>query len=75
MADYIPNLLTKYSSEVAPHLQKKFGYKNVHQIPELLKININAGVGEAIQDSNAMNGVVNDIAIIAGQKPVITKAK
>jgi large subunit ribosomal protein L5 len=75
MADYVPNLLTKYKSEVASHLKKQFGYKNVHQIPQVLKINVNAGVGESIQDSNALNNVINDMTIIAGQKPVITKAK
>ena len=75
MADYKPRLIDKYKNEVAPHLQKKFGYKNVHQIPRLEKISINAGVGEAIQDSKALEGAVSDITLISGQKPVITKAK
>lgn len=75
MADYKPRLIEKYKNEVAPHLQKKFGYKNIHQIPRLEKISINAGVGEAIQDSKALEGVISDITLISGQKPVITKAK
>lgn len=75
MADYKPRLIEKYKGEVAPHLQKKFGYKNVHQIPRLVKISVNAGVGEAIQDSKALEGVVGELTTITGQKPVITKAK
>ncbi|MCD4693585.1 MAG: 50S ribosomal protein L5 [Calditrichales bacterium] len=75
MAEYVPRLVTKYKKEVAPYLQKNFGYKNTNQIPRLLKININAGVGEAIQDSKTLEGAVNDLAIISGQKPIITKAK
>ena len=75
MAEYVPRLVTKYKKEVAPYLQKKFGYKNTNQIPKILKININAGVGEAIQDSKTLEGAVNDLAIISGQKPIITKAK
>ncbi len=75
MADYVPRLLVKYKEEVAPYLQKKFGYKNVHQIPKIVKISINAGVGEAIQDSKALEGAARDLAIVSGQKPIITKAK
>jgi len=75
MAEYKPRLISKYKDEVAPHLQKKFGYKNVHEIPRLVKISVNAGVGEAIQDSKALESVLGDIALVTGQKPVITKAK
>jgi large subunit ribosomal protein L5 len=75
MAEYKPRLISKYKDEVVPHLQKKFGYKNVHQIPQLVKISVNAGVGEAIQDSKALESVLNDMALVTGQKPVITKAK
>jgi len=75
MAEYKPRLINKYKEEVAPHLQKKFGYKNIHQIPRLEKISINAGVGEAIQDSKVLDSVVADLALVTGQKPVITKAK
>ncbi len=75
MADYIPRLTEKYKNDVRPHLEKKFGYKNVHDIPRLVKISINAGVGENIQDSKALEGVVDELALISGQKPVITRAK
>lgn len=75
MADYIPRFIEQYKKEVAPYLQKKFGYKNVHQIPKLLKITINAGVGEAIQDSKVLDGAVSDLTLISGQKPIITMAK
>ena len=75
MAEYTPRLIAKYKDEVAPYLQKKFEYKNVHQIPRLIKISLNAGVGEAVQDSKALDGAVNDLTLICGQKPVITKAR
>jgi len=75
MSGYTPRLVEKYKSEVMPQLKEKFGYENIHQIPKLVKININAGVGETIQDSHAMEGVVADLTQISGQKPIITKAK
>ncbi|HGY54409.1 MAG TPA: 50S ribosomal protein L5 [Caldithrix abyssi] len=75
MAEYVPRLLEKYKKEVAPYLQKKFGYKNVHEIPKVVKISVNAGVGEAIQDSNALEAAMNDLKVITGQKPIITKAR
>ena len=64
-----------YSKEIAPAMQKKFGYKNVMQIPKLDKIVINMGVGEAKENAKALESAVKDMEIIAGQKPVITKAK
>jgi len=75
MAEYVPRMFVKYKEEVAPYLQKKFGYKNVNEIPRVLKISINAGVGEAIQDSKVLEGAVNDLTLISGQKPVITIAR
>lgn len=64
-----------YKTQVIPKLQEEFSYKNVHQIPKLQKIVINMGVGEAVFDSKVINHAVNDLTQIAGQKPVITKAK
>ena len=64
-----------YQNEIAPAMQKKFGYKNVMQIPKLDKIVINMGVGEAKENAKALESAVKDMEIIAGQKPVITKAK
>ncbi len=63
-----------YDSEIAPAMQKKFGYKNVHEIPKLDKIVINMGVGEATQDKKHIENAANDLGLIAGQKPVITRA-
>ena len=64
-----------YKNEVAPALQKKFGYKSVMQIPKLDKIIINVGCGEAKDNSKVVSSIVNDISIITGQKPVECKAK
>lgn len=64
-----------YKNEIAPAMQKKFGYKNVMQIPKLDKIVINMGVGEAKDNAKALESALKDMEIIAGQKPVITKAK
>ncbi len=75
MAEYVPRLFETYKKEVVPHLMKKFGYKNINQVPKLLSVSLNMGVGEAIQDSKYLEGSVNDLTIIGGQKPVITKAK
>ncbi len=65
----------KYKQEVAPALMQKFGYKSPMQIPKLDKIVVNVGVGEAKENAKALDAAVNDISIITGQKPCITKAK
>ena len=72
---YTPRMKVKYSQEVAPALMKKFEYKSVMQIPKLDKITINVGCGEARDNAKVLDAVVADITKIAGQKPVITKAK
>lgn len=64
-----------YADKIVPELQKQFGYKNVMQIPALEKIVINMGVGENAQDSKKIQGAVNDMTLIAGQKPVVTRSK
>ena len=64
-----------YKNEVAPALQKKFGYKSVMQIPKLDEIIINVGCGEAKDNSKVVSSIVNDLSIITGQKPVECKAK
>lgn len=64
-----------YEKEIVPAMQKKFGYKNVHQIPGLEKIVLNMGVTEATTDRKAVESAANDMALITGQKPVITKAR
>lgn len=68
-------LKDKYVQEIAPALQQKFNYKNVMQTPKLEKVVINMGVGEAIQNSKAIDSAVSDLTKIAGQKPVVTRAK
>ena len=64
-----------YLNEIAPAMQKKFGYKNVMQIPKMDKIVVNMGVGEAKDNAKVLESAANDMQIITGQKPVITKAK
>ncbi|NLN88268.1 MAG: 50S ribosomal protein L5 [Syntrophomonadaceae bacterium] len=68
-------LLEQYKQDITPKLIDKFGYKNIMQVPKIDKVIINVGVGEAIQNPKAMDGAVNDLIAISGQKPVITKAK
>ncbi|HBR35449.1 MAG TPA: 50S ribosomal protein L5 [Firmicutes bacterium] len=68
-------LREKYSKEAVPGLQSRFGYQNVMQIPRLEKVVINMGVGEATQDAKLIDAAVNDLTLIAGQKPVVTNAK
>jgi large subunit ribosomal protein L5 len=64
-----------YKKDVVPALKKEFGYTNDLQVPKLEKIVINMCVGEAVQDSKKLQAAIDDLAAIAGQKPVITKAK
>ncbi len=68
-------LIEKYNKEVVPALQKRFGYKNVMQIPKIDKIIVNMRVGEAKENPKALEGAINDMRIITGQQPVVTKAK
>src|SRR5579871_4237676 len=64
-----------YQKKVVAALSKEFGYKNQMAVPKLEKISINIGVGEATQNAKLMDGAVNELAQIAGQKPVVTKAR
>lgn len=64
-----------YNSQIKNDLREKFNYKNVMEIPKLEKIVINIGVGEAVSNSKALDAAVNDLTAIAGQKPIITRAK
>ena len=65
----------KYTNEIRQALHDKFQYKNVMEIPKIEKVVINIGVGDAVGNAKALEAAVNDLTIIAGQKPVITKAK
>lgn len=67
-------LRQRYLDEVVPGLQREFGYANPMQVPRLSKIVVNIGMGEALQNSKALDAAVGDVAAITGQKPVITRA-
>lgn len=68
-------LKEKYKKEVAPQLMKKFGYKNVMEIPKLEKVVINVGAGEARDNSKVIDAIMGDLADITGQKPIVCKAR
>ena len=75
MADYTPRLKKKYQDEIVKAMTEKFGYSNPMQVPKLEKITLNMGVGEASQDKKKVQTAAEEMQAIAGQKPVITKAK
>jgi len=70
-----PRLAEQYRNEIVPELVKQFGYKSVMEVPRLDKIVLNMGVGEAVNDKKILENAVGDLTLIAGQKPVITKAR
>jgi large subunit ribosomal protein L5 len=72
---YVPRLRTQYEETIRPALTEQFGYKNVMQLPKLDKIVLNMGVGEAVNDTKKVTTAAADLALIAGQKPVITRAR
>ena len=71
----LPRLKQRYREEIRDALHTEFGYDNVMQIPNLVKVVVNMGVGEAARDSKVIDGAVRDLASITGQKPVVTKAR
>jgi large subunit ribosomal protein L5 len=71
----LPRLKKRYREEIVPALPQEFNYDNVMQIPGLVKITVNMGVGEAARDSKVIDGAVRDLAAITGQKPTVTKAR
>lgn len=75
MADYTPRLRTKYDEEVVKALTEKFGYANRFAVPKIEKITINMGVGEGSQDKKKVQSALEEMQLIAGQRPVITMAK
>ncbi|MET4052902.1 large subunit ribosomal protein L5 [Frigoribacterium sp. PvP054] len=70
-----PRLKAKYRAEILPQLKSDFGFTNVHQVPGLVKIVVNTGVGEAARDSKIIDGAIKDLTAITGQKPQVTKAR
>ncbi len=72
---FMPRLLTVYRQEVAPVITREFGYTNPMMAPQLSKVTVNIGLGEALTNSGALDAATRDIATITGQKPVVTKAR
>ena len=70
-----PRLKQKYRGEISTQLKKDFGFTNVHQIPGLVKVVVNTGVGEAARDGKIIDGAVKDLVAITGQKPQVTLAR
>lgn len=70
-----PRLKARYQAEILPALREEFAYTNVNQVPRLVKVVVNMGVGEAARDSKLIEGAVRDLTTITGQKPQVTKAR
>jgi large subunit ribosomal protein L5 len=70
-----PRLKQKYRAEIADQLKKEFGFTNVHQVPGIVKVVVNTGVGEAARDGKIIDGAVKDLIAITGQKPQVTLAR
>ncbi|HEY8393784.1 MAG TPA: 50S ribosomal protein L5 [Thermaerobacter sp.] len=75
MATVVRNLKEKYEKEVVPALMERFGYKSIMAVPRIEKIVINMGVGDAIQNPKLLDAAVNELALITGQRPMVTRAK
>ena len=73
--DYVARLKKIYESEIIPKMVAEFGYKNAMQVPKIDKVVLNMGVGEAVNDTKKVTSAANDLALIAGQKPIITRAR
>ena len=74
-ATYTPRMKAKYDAEIVKAMTEKFGYKNRLEVPKIEKITLNMGVGEATQDKKKVEQAASEMELIAGQKPVVTKAK
>lgn len=72
---YTPNLKTRYTEVVVPHLQQKFGYTNVMEMPKLVKICLNQGIGDAVNDKKLIDAAVDEMSRISGQKAQATMSK
>lgn len=75
MAQNLPRLRERYNKEIVPALMKRFGYKNPMQVPRVQKVVVNMGLGEAVSNPKLIDGAVNDLTSITGQKPIVTRAK
>jgi large subunit ribosomal protein L5 len=74
-APSVPRLKSLYRTEIVPALTEQFSYTNPHQVPTIVKVVVNTGVGEAAKDSKVIEGAVKDLTLITGQKPVVTLAR
>ena len=72
---YVPRLKLRYREEVLPRLRQELGYANAMEVPRLQKVVINMGVGDALKDARMLEAATQDLAVIAGQRPVVTKAR
>jgi len=71
----VPRLKERYENEVVPALMKEFGYENIMEVPRIKKVTINMGLGEAVQEPKVIDRAMEDLALIAGQRPYVRKAK
>ena len=75
LKNYVPALKLKYRNEIVPAMIKRFGYKNVNEVPRLVKVVVNMGIGEAARDAKYLESAEQELALITGQKPCIARAK
>ncbi len=68
-------LKTQYQEQIVPKLMEQFGYKNINEVPKVIKVTLNRGLGEASQNAKALESSINELSVITGQKPVVTRAK
>ncbi len=71
----VPSLLTRYREEAVPALMERFAYRNPMEVPRLKKVVINIGLGEALENAKSLDNASRDVAIVTGQRPVVTRAK
>ena len=71
----VAKLKTIYLDKIVPKMMDQFKYENIHQVPKIVKITVNRGLGEASQNAKALESSINELAVITGQKPVVTRAK
>jgi large subunit ribosomal protein L5 len=71
----MPRVKAQYREDIVPAMMKEFGYRNVMQVPRLVKVSVNIGLGEALQNNKAVEAATGDLRIITGQNPVVTKAR
>jgi large subunit ribosomal protein L5 len=75
MSNNVPRLKERYRNEIVPALVQEFDYKNIMQVPRLEKVVVNVGAGEALQNAKALDAISQDLMVITGQKPIITRAR